>query len=171
MREASLGFYWFPRERDKAGDIFKIQTLALSRLTLSLSLQLSPPFSSTAAASSRTATSSCGLGGSTMATRPRAPQYGNVAAASIYYASASYYYTLDLYYPLSSSWPDRHEPGYPQWCPTAATLALSHLTLSLSLCCSSRALVGRRCGGGGSGAQGVRAAEAVLVVGRAHAQR
>jgi hypothetical protein len=51
-----------------------METLALSRLILSLSLlQLSPPFSSTAAASSRTATSSCGLEGSTMETRPRAP--------------------------------------------------------------------------------------------------
>jgi hypothetical protein len=85
-----------------------------------------------------------------MATRPRAPQYGNVAAASIYYASASYYYTLDLYYPLSSSWPDRHEPGYPQWCPTAATLALSHLTLSLSLSAAALALL----------SDGVAAAEA-----------
>jgi hypothetical protein len=58
------------------------------------------------------------------------PQYGNVTAASYYYAPVSYYYTPDLYYPPRLSWPDRRGPGYPQWHPTAVALALS---LSLSL--------------------------------------
>jgi hypothetical protein len=122
MREASLGFYWFPRERDKPEDIFKIQwRLSLNSLCCSSGLHshllLQPVHTRLPAAVDW---------GQYHGHATLSPQYGNVAAASIYYAPASYYYyTPDLYYPPSSSWLDRHGPGYPQWCPTVAALSLS----------------------------------------------